>query len=152
MLALVCRTPQERPSETKGTSRYARISDAGEHSSLKMPKKSQRGSAKGSSSSAAASAKKGKPKGKQLTAEQLYEQAQIALQYDDFDSARSALRQAVRQEPDNLEVGHWVRSREDAISVILCGQHMRPGGPMGSGYESGQPPLASLSRGAADAL
>ena len=69
-----------------------------------MPKKSQRGSAKGSSSSAAASAKKGKPKGKQLTAGQLYEQAQIALQYDDYDSARSALRQAVKQEPDNLEV------------------------------------------------
>ena len=86
-----------------------------------MPKKIQRSSAKGSSSSAAASAKKGKPKGKQLTAEQLYEQAQIALQYDDYDSARSALRQAVKQEPDNLEVSYWAWSRVAALSVIVRG-------------------------------
>ena len=70
-----------------------------------MPKSSQRSSAKASSSAPpAARAKRGKPKGKQLTAKQLYEQAQIALQYDDYDSARDALRQAVRQEPENIEV------------------------------------------------
>ena len=70
-----------------------------------MPKKTQRSSAKASSSSASAAAKKkGKPKSKQLTAEQLYEKAQLALQYDDYDTARDALRQAVKQEPENLEV------------------------------------------------
>jgi len=66
-----------------------------------MPRSSQRNSAKAS----AAKAAKAKPKGKQLTAEQLYEQAQIALQYDDYDSARDSLRKAVRQEPENIEVG-----------------------------------------------
>ena len=69
----------------------------------KMPKKGERVSAISSSGKAkTGKAKGGKPK--QLTAEQLYHQAQIALQFDDYDSARDSLRQAHKQEPENLEV------------------------------------------------
>lgn len=41
---------------------------------------------------------------RQLTAEELYNQAQVALQYDDCESALEALRQAVSLEPENLPV------------------------------------------------
>ncbi|GAX77182.1 hypothetical protein CEUSTIGMA_g4628.t1 [Chlamydomonas eustigma] len=39
-----------------------------------------------------------------LTAQQLYEKAQAALLYDDYDTAREALRQAASLEPENLEI------------------------------------------------
>lgn len=38
------------------------------------------------------------------TAKQLYEQAMLALQYDDFDSATKCLKRAAKQEPQNLEI------------------------------------------------
>eukprot|EP00798_Chlamydomonas_sp_ICE-L_P014213 gene14213-20183_t len=38
------------------------------------------------------------------TADQLYQQAQLALQYDDYDSAKASLKKAVKLEPQNLEV------------------------------------------------
>ena len=71
-------------------------------SAIAMPPSKERASAK-----AGGSAKKGGKKPattKQLSAEQLYEQAQVALQFDDYDSARDALRQAHKQEPEHLEV------------------------------------------------
>ncbi|GFR51970.1 hypothetical protein Agub_g14496, partial [Astrephomene gubernaculifera] len=39
----------------------------------------------------------------QLTPRQLYERALLALRYDDFDSARTAMRKAVSLDPDNIE-------------------------------------------------
>lgn len=37
----------------------------------------------------------------QVTAAHLFQQAQIALRFDDFDTAKDALRRAVRLEPTN---------------------------------------------------
>lgn len=37
----------------------------------------------------------------QVTAAQLFQQAQVALRFDDFDAAKQALRQAVKLEPGN---------------------------------------------------
>lgn len=65
---------------------------------------------------------KGHPKAKgggprapaaRVTPQQLYEQAQLALQYDDFDSARTALRKAVKLDPKNIEC-------VDALGALLA--------------------------------
>ncbi|KAG2436429.1 hypothetical protein HXX76_006732 [Chlamydomonas incerta] len=65
---------------------------------------------------------KGHPKAKgggprapaaRITPQQLYEQAQLALQYDDFDSARTALRKAVKLDPKNIEC-------VDALGALLA--------------------------------
>ena len=63
-----------------------------------MPKKAGGGASKKSGGGPKAAAV-------QLTAEQLYQQAQIALQYDDYDAAKTALKKAVKLEPQNIEVG-----------------------------------------------
>ncbi|KAG2454618.1 hypothetical protein HYH02_000459 [Chlamydomonas schloesseri] len=65
---------------------------------------------------------KGHPKAKgggprapaaRITPQQLYEQAQLALQYDDFDSARTALRKAVKLDPKSIEC-------VDALGALLA--------------------------------
>ncbi|KAG2484624.1 hypothetical protein HYH03_016578 [Edaphochlamys debaryana] len=48
-----------------------------------------------------------------ISAQQLYEQAQLALKFDDFDSARMALRKAVKMEPKNVEY-------VDALGALLA--------------------------------
>lgn len=61
------------------------------------------------------------------TAKQLYEQALLALQYDDFDSATKCLKRAAKQEPENLEIIETLGALlaengppSEAIQVILC--------------------------------
>ncbi len=49
----------------------------------------------------------------QVTAAQLFQQAQIALRFDDFDSAKEALRRAVKLEPNNPA---WI----DAYACLLA--------------------------------
>ena len=44
---------------------------------------------------------------------QLYEQAQLALQYDDYDTARTALKKAAKMEPSNVEI-------VDALGALLA--------------------------------
>jgi kinesin family protein 5 len=39
-----------------------------------------------------------------LTAQKLYEQAQLSMQYEDFDAARTALKKAAKMEPSNIEI------------------------------------------------
>lgn len=63
-----------------------------------MPKGAGRKPAKGAGKARAAPRKK-------LSAQELYLQAQVALQFDDCESALSSLQQAVALEPRNLEVG-----------------------------------------------
>lgn len=53
------------------------------------------------------------PAARAPTAQQLYEQAQLALQYDDFDSARAALKRAAKLEPSNVEI-------LDALGALLA--------------------------------
>ncbi|PNH10263.1 hypothetical protein TSOC_003022 [Tetrabaena socialis] len=48
-----------------------------------------------------------------LSPQQLYEQAQLALQFDDFDAARTALRKAVKLDPSNIEC-------MDALGALLA--------------------------------
>jgi hypothetical protein len=48
-----------------------------------------------------------------LTPAQLLEQAQLALQFDDFDAARMALRKAVKLDPRNVEC-------LDALGALLA--------------------------------
>ncbi|GIL82282.1 hypothetical protein Vretimale_7247 [Volvox reticuliferus] len=48
-----------------------------------------------------------------VTAQQLYEQAQLALQYNDYDSARTALRKAAKMDPKNVEY-------LDALGALLA--------------------------------
>lgn len=59
------------------------------------------------------SSKKKGPADRQLTAQMLYEQAQFALQYDDFDAARTALKKAAKMEPMNVEI-------VDALGALLA--------------------------------
>ena len=53
------------------------------------------------------------PAARPLTAHQLFQQAQLALQYDDFDSARTALKKAAKLEPSNIEI-------VDALGALLA--------------------------------
>ncbi|GIL67164.1 hypothetical protein Vafri_20615 [Volvox africanus] len=48
-----------------------------------------------------------------MTAQQLYEQAQLALQYNDYDSARTAFRKAAKMDPKNVEY-------LDALGALLA--------------------------------
>ncbi|GLI63511.1 hypothetical protein VaNZ11_006496 [Volvox africanus] len=48
-----------------------------------------------------------------VTAQQLYEQAQLALQYNDYDSARTAFRKATKMDPKNVEY-------LDALGALLA--------------------------------
>lgn len=56
----------------------------------------------GKSSGKAKQAGRKGPGSRPLSAQQLFEQAQIALQYDDFDAARTALKKAAKMEPMNI--------------------------------------------------
>lgn len=51
-----------------------------------------------------------------LTAAQLYEQAQIALQYDDVEAAADALKKAVKLAPENLEVRMQSQIQEQQLT------------------------------------
>eukprot|EP00955_Chlamydomonas_euryale_P103781 365522-Chlamydomonas_euryale.AAC.19 len=68
-----------------------------------MPPRSKAAARKKARAAVASGAKKGKS-APQLSASQLYEQAQVALQFDDVEGAAEALRRAVKLEPDNAEV------------------------------------------------
>ncbi|GLC46815.1 hypothetical protein PLESTB_001800400 [Pleodorina starrii] len=48
-----------------------------------------------------------------VTPQQLYEQAQLAIQYQDYDSARTALRKAAKMDPKNVEY-------LDALGALLA--------------------------------
>ncbi len=76
-----------------------------------------------------------KPKSKAPTAEELYHQAQIALQYDDAESARDALRQAVKLEPENVEVKHACM-HVTSIHVCFHDRSSRPTDPCWLRWES----------------
>lgn len=69
---------------------------------------------------------KGKPKGAKkaggggprapaarLTPQQYFQQAQLALRYDDYDAARTAMRKAVQLDPRNVEY-------VDALGALLA--------------------------------
>lgn len=43
---------------------------------------------------------------KTMSAQQLFEQAQLALQYDEVEEALDLMRKSMRLEPDNVEVKH----------------------------------------------
>lgn len=58
-------------------------------------------------------AKKKGAANRQLSPEQLYEQAQFALQYDDFDAARTALKKAAQLAPSNMVI-------LDALGALLA--------------------------------
>lgn len=59
---------------------------------------------KQTSSKRQAGGKKGNSTAPAPTSKQLYEQAMLALQYDDYDSAKKCLKRAAKQEPQNLEI------------------------------------------------
>lgn len=70
-----------------------------------MPKGAGRPSIKGAGKARQAPRKK-------LSAQELYLQAQVALQFDDCESALESLKQAVTLEPRNLEVGGAAAARD----------------------------------------
>lgn len=54
-----------------------------------------------------------------LSAQSLFEQAQLALQFDEVEEAISLMKKAVKLEPENVEVGQTLAAMHAFLSVRI---------------------------------